>query len=359
MQKRVLTKAQFNFLEDELEYCKKTNLITSEQKNEILDHYAMKRLNFVKVILAIGSVLIGLGVLSFIASNWDAMGKLAKFLIIIGFYIGVNLASFKLQESYPKTSISLLYLGVLIYGAGIFLVGQTFNIGGDFTNAFLLWGTGILPLAFMFKDKIVYIFIHILFLIYINGSFQFNDIPYWILVVIPILYYTNIRLNNSKIGSLFNNLLLLNTIGYFMDKFNFDGLIIAFVFLGIGLLMTYLPVRINRDIVKLLGSITFGISGLFLTSHYLWDGYSLFGNGTSISIAFSIIFVIYLLLLTKKGNLISLVFICATIFRYYFDTFFDFMPKSIFFLCGGLILLAFGIYFERARNKRGGDFIEK
>jgi uncharacterized membrane protein len=166
-------------------------------------------------------------------------------------------------------------------------------------------------------------------------------------------------LNNSKIGSLFTNLLLLNTIGYLLNRYNVDGLLITFVFLGIGILMSYLPFRINRDIFKLVGSITFGIAGLFLTSHHVWDNFSVFGNGTTISIVFSIIFILYLLLQTRNGNLISLVFICATIFRYYFDTFFDFMPKSIFFLCGGLILLAFGIYFERARNKRGGDFIEK
>jgi uncharacterized membrane protein len=190
MQKRVLTKSQFNFLEDELEYCKKTSLITPEQKSEILDHYTMKSLNFVKVILVIGSVLIGLGVLSFIASNWDVMSKITKFLTIITLYIGVNAASYKLQESYPKTSRSLLYLGVLVYGAGIFLVDQTFNFGGNFTHSFFLWGIGILPLSFLFKDKIIFIFTHILFLVYINGSFRLNDMAYWILVIIPILYYT-------------------------------------------------------------------------------------------------------------------------------------------------------------------------
>jgi uncharacterized membrane protein len=359
MQKRVLTKSQFNFLEEELEYCKKSNLITLDQKNEILDHYSMRGLNFVKVILTIGCVLIGLGVLSFIASNWDAMSKIIKFLVIIAAYIGVNITSYKLQESYPKTSRSLLYLGASIYGAGIFLVGQTFNYGGNFTDAFFLWGTGILPLAFLFKDRIIFIFAHILFLVYINGSFQFNDMSYWILLILPVVYYINIHLYNSKIGTLFNNLLLLNTIGYFLEKFNLDGLFVTFVFLGIGILMSYIPIRINRDIFKLVGGLTFGIAGLFLTSHYVWDNFSVFGDGTAISIIFSVVFIIYLLLQTRKGNLISLVFICATIFRYYFDTFFDFMPKSIFFLCGGLILLAFGIYFERARNKRGGDFIEK
>jgi uncharacterized membrane protein len=253
----------------------------------------------------------------------------------------------------------LLYLGVLIFGAGIFLVGQIFNFGGDFTNAFLLWGMGIFPLALLFKDKIIFIFTHILFLVYLNGYFQLYDMPYWIVIIIPMLYYINIHLNNSKVGTLFTNILLLNTIGYLLNKYNVEGLVIAFVFLGLGLLMSYIPFKVNRSIFKLEGAITFGISGLFLTSHHIWDNFSVFGDGTFISVVFSVIFVVFLLLQTKKGSLVALVFICATICRYYFDTFYDFMPKSIFFLLGGLILLAFGTYFERLRNKRGGDFIEK
>jgi hypothetical protein len=34
------------------------------------------------------------------------------------------------------------------------------------------------------------------------------------------------------------------------------------------------------------------------------------------------------------------------------------MPKSLFFIIGGAILLAFGFYFERMRKRRGGEINE-
>ncbi|OPJ54928.1 DUF2157 domain-containing protein [Alkalithermobacter paradoxus] len=357
MKKRIVSKSQFNFLEDELEFHKKQNIITSDQKNEILSQYALARINFVKIVLVIGAILVGLGVLSFIASNWDKINKISKFLIIIGMYIGVNGASFKLLKEYPKTSKSLLYLGIMIYGAGIFLVGQIFNYGGDFPNAFLLWGIGILPCALLFKEEIIFIFSHILFLVYLNGHFNFYDIPYLIILIIPLMYYLNIYFDNFKIGTFFNNLILLNSILYFLKKYNVDDLYVTWIFFGVGTYMYYGNIRLNRFIFKLQGIIVLGISGLALTSPYIWSRFDIFSNGKAISIAFAIVFVGFMLTLAKSGSLLSIVFICATILRYYFDTLYDFLPKSIFFIIGGVILLAFGNYFERMR-KKGGDLVE-
>lgn len=358
MEKRKINKSKFSFLEEELEYLKKEALITVDQKNEILDRYILNRLNFIKVLLVIGSVLIGLGILSFIASNWKELNKMTKFLIVIGLYLSANICSFKIQDKYEKTSKSLLYLGTLIYGSGIFLVAQMFNYGGHFSNAFLLWGLGVLPLAYIFKDKIIFIFSHILFLIYLNGGFGLYDVSYWIVVITPALYYINSYLRNPKEGTFFNNLVLLNAVGYFLEKSNLDGLYITGIFLIIGATTYYIPFKINDKVFKIIGSITFGISGLILTGPYVWDNLKIFKDGVSISIIFAVIYFLYLLMLTRKGNLISLIFICFTMLRYYFDTFYDFMPKSLFFIIGGIILLGFGHYFERIRNKNGGDFIE-
>lgn len=359
MNKRYLSKQQINFLEEELNFWEKEKIISKDEKIKIIDLYAIKHVSFVKVILIIGAILLGLGVLSFIASNWDKINKISKFLIIILLYLGVNISSYRLRENYPKTSQSLLYLGVLVFGSGMFLVGQIFNFGGDFTTAFLLWSIGIIPISIFFKDENVFIFTHILFLIYLNGSFRLYDTSYFIIAIVPLLYYMNTFLKNSKLGTLFNNLVFFNTIGYFLNNSNIDGIFIAWIFLIIGFLMYYAPIKLNREIFKLEGILTLGISGLFLTIPDIWSKLTMFGNGKIISITFSICFIIYLFTLVKKGSLLGIVFICATIFRFYFDTLYDFMPKSMFFVIGGLVLIGFGYYFERMRNKKGGDFIEK
>ncbi|WFD10356.1 DUF2157 domain-containing protein [Tepidibacter hydrothermalis] len=360
MKKRKISKNRLNFLEEELEFMKKENLISPEQKIDIIDNYDIVRLNFVRIILTIGAILVGLGIISFIASNWNYISKITKVFMIIGSYIGFNILSYKLENKYPKTSKSFLYIGALIYGAGIFLIGQIFHYEGHFSKAFLFWGVGIIPLALLFKDKLVFIFSHVFLLVYLMNSYNLDYLSYFIILIIPVLYYINNHLGNSKVGTFFNNLVLLSTVLYFLGNYNVDEFYTTVVFLIIGLFMYYGKVNVNRDIFKIQGLIVFGISGLILTSPYIWEeSFKFIKSGVTISLIFSLLYVLYLFHETNKGNLISLIFICITIIRYYFDTFYDFMPKSMFFITSGAILLLFGHYFERMRNKRGGEFIEK
>jgi uncharacterized membrane protein len=360
MEKKQISKSDLNFLQGELKFWEKNNIIDQPKQAEILSLYETSSLNFIKIILAIGSVLIGLGILSFFASNWDVMSKLTKFLLIVFLYIGSNAVSFLLQHKYPKTSTSLLYLGVLIYGAGIFLIGQMFNYGGNFnTLAFLLWGAGILPFAYLFKEKIIFIFSNVLFLIYINNLFAKSGTSYWLLILVPLLYYINYTLDNFEIGTFFNNLVLLNAIGYYLGELDLEGFYITLIYMAIGFVLYYAPIKTNSGTHKFIGLMTIGVSGLFLTDKSLWDNFKVFGDGITASIVFSVAFVLFLFNMLRKGLLLPLVFICGVILKFYFDTFYDFMSKSVFFIIGGVILILFGFYFERLRNKKGADVYEK
>ncbi len=343
-----------NFLAEQMEHWQQDGLISEEAGSAILQRYSVRSLNFVKVVLTIGALLVGLGILSFIASNWDVMSKLVKFIIIIGLYVGVNGAGYLTMDKYPKTGRSLIYLGVLTYGAGIFLIGQIFNLGGNFSNAFLLWGAGILPFAWLYKDMIIYTFAQVILLVFVISSFDMGWWNVWILPVVPGLYVMNTQMDDSRAGTFFNNLVLFAAMGYFLNKLDTDGLVAAGLFLVLGALMYVVRLPYNQDIFKFQGGLCFGISGLFITGKGLWSHYAMFGDGIAASIIFSVLFVILLLAYVRTGSLMALVFVCATILRFYFDTFFDFMPKSFFFIIGGLILLGFGFYFERLRNMKGG-----
>lgn len=343
-----------HFLAEQTKYWQQDGLISEETGSAILQRYNVRSLNFVKVVLTIGALLVGLGILSFIASNWDAMSKLVKFIIIVALYAGVNAAGYVTMERYPKTGRSLIYLGVLTYGAGIFLVGQMFNLGGNFSNAFLLWGAGVLPLAWLYKDMIIYIFAQVILLQFVFSSFQMGWWNLWILPVIAGLYAMNTRMDDSRAGTFFNNLMLFAGLGYFLNKLDADGLMAAGLYLLLGALMYTVRIPYNREVFRFQGSLCFGIAGLFITGKNLWSHYEMFGDGITASIVFAVLFVLLLLGYVRTGSLVALVFVCATILRFYFDTFFDFMPKSFFFIIGGLILLGFGFYFERLRNMKGG-----
>lgn len=355
MERRKINKSKLQFLREELDIYTAKEIITSEQHNEILDLYEESTgLNFIKVLLVVGSILIGLGILSFIASNWQAIGRILKFFIVV-FACGASYYSgYKLDNKYPKTARSLIYLSILIYGSGIFLIGQMFNYGGNFTNAFLMWTIGILPMAFVLKDEYILLFAHVLTLVYLNGHFRFRDIPIISILLIGGFYFLNRYFKNSKLITFFTNIISINLILYLCHRYNIEGTYTLGILLVVGLLMYYIPIAINREIFRIQGSIVFGMSGLLLTLRDVWNDLYYIGNPDFTSIIFAIIYIVFLLFLTKKGNLISLVFICITIFRYYSDTFYDFMPKSLFFIIGGLILLGFGYYFEKMRKKLGG-----
>ncbi len=354
MNKQEITKAHMHFLKEEMDLWRREGLIEEDTASAILECYSVRTLNFVKVVLTIGALLVGLGILSFIASNWAIMSKLAKFTVIIGFYAVVNGLGYKMMEKYPKTGRSLIYLGCLIYGAGIFLIGQMFNLGGGFQDAFLLWGAGLLPMAWLYRDMIIYIAAQILLLVFVIGCYEFGWWNLWIFVVIPALYLINAQMGQTRVGTFFNNLVLYAGVGYVLMKMDVSGLVAATVFLILGAAMYMVKLPFNREIFKFQGSLCFGIAGLFLTGKDLWSHYAVFGDGIAVSIAFAVLFVVLLLGYVRNGNLVALVFVCGTILRFYFDTFFDFMPKSFFFIIGGLILLGFGFYFERMRGRKGG-----
>ncbi len=104
----------------------------------------------ISIITVIGAVLIGAGVFSFIAANWDGMSKALKVIIILISLIGVDSLGWYLREKkgYAKSGGALYLLGGIIYGAGIFLVGQIFNIRLNWPDAYMLWMLGTLIMAF-------------------------------------------------------------------------------------------------------------------------------------------------------------------------------------------------------------------
>lgn len=363
--RRIISKTKFHFLSEEFSYLKNMGLISEDQLRSINNSYEIRpHLGFVSIMLIIGALLLGLGILTFVASNWRFLGKASKFSIIIILFCLSNITSYGLSENYPRTSLSFMYISVLTYGAGIFLVAQIFNYGGEFTNAFLLWSVGILPYIILFRDKLLFILCDTFLIIYVIGQFNFNTIPFLIFVLCPMVYYINRKINFGEIASFFNNSLLILTILYFLDRYVHNFTVNSIIFLIIGLLMFYFPVKIHRDVFRLQGNIIYCVSGLLLTFPQNWSGFWVNlkilneSSYTYISTGFAIALLIFLLFQTKNKNLISLIAIFVIIIRYYFDTFYSFMPKSLFFILGGVILLGFGYYFERVRRFRGGNYEE-
>jgi len=104
----------------------------------------------INIIVTIGAVLVGAGIFSFIAANWVGMTKPLKISIILVLMILSYGAGWYLQEKskLQKTSSALFLLGSIIYGAGIFLIAQMFNVRVNWPDGFVLWMLGTIAMGF-------------------------------------------------------------------------------------------------------------------------------------------------------------------------------------------------------------------
>lgn len=113
------------------------------------------RNSFLMILVGLGSILIGLGVITFVAANWQLLPRVAKVLLLLSLFIGVNVAGFYLWkqpiEAQQRRGHGLLLLGALILGANMGLMGQMFHISAPFYQLLLAWGIGVLAMAYSLR----------------------------------------------------------------------------------------------------------------------------------------------------------------------------------------------------------------
>ncbi|MDR7001260.1 DUF2157 domain-containing protein [Neobacillus niacini] len=354
MTKRKVKRNEFEFLKRELQYLEDSETIPRGKAKEIQELYRVEeKLSFTQTLLYVGSILIGVGILSFIASNWSEIGKTVKFLFILCLYLGCIFAGYKMEKSLPKTARSFYYLGVMVFGAGIFLIGQMFHFGGSFQGAFLWWSIGILPLAWVLRDKWI-LFVSALFtLIYMMDEpfLQGDRIPIWTILLIASIYVLNEKIGFSRAVGFVNGLQQLvfisTVITFFIGGDDESLYLYGLIYLVLGIALILRRARI-RDVYVFLGHLIHGIAALMLSFENVWPS-----SIDWVYIPFSILYLIFVLYLVNRGSLFSIVILCGLIFRFYIDLSFDFLPKSLVFIIGGLLLLTFGFYFEKQRKKGG------
>jgi uncharacterized membrane protein len=97
---------------------------------------------------SLGAVLVGLGVILFVASHWDSMGPLTRSLVLIATYLVSVAAAYATQKrGFSLLSESLWFLATLVLGADIFLIGQLFNFTLTFWQGPFLWCIGAVSMG--------------------------------------------------------------------------------------------------------------------------------------------------------------------------------------------------------------------
>ena len=96
------------------------------------------------VVLAIslGGLLLGAGVLLFVAAHWDTLSPGARFGLVLLLVALFHVAGAFTAERFSVLSTTLHAVGTISLGAGIFLAGQIFNLQEHWPGGLLLWALG-------------------------------------------------------------------------------------------------------------------------------------------------------------------------------------------------------------------------
>ncbi|RXZ82212.1 DUF2157 domain-containing protein [Paenibacillaceae bacterium] len=145
------------WLEKEAPGWVKQEIINEAQANKLLALYD-ERKHAAGLLPILGSILVTLGLLTFVAANWQYIspGMRLAFLVIVmtGFYAG---GEWLQRRGAEKLGIALTGIGVASFGGALLLIYQTFHIMDYHVTAFLLWGIAAIVCAFVYRSGFLYV----------------------------------------------------------------------------------------------------------------------------------------------------------------------------------------------------------
>lgn len=391
------------------------NLITKDVADVLLARYPVKGTQgaIITIMTILGSVLVGLGALLFIGANWYQLGPVCKLAMIFTAIVAAHAAGwyFRFEPgNRPKLGTALLLLGSLFYGAGIWLVAQIFNLESNFSDGLLLWALGTALSACVTKVSALGVLANVLgsaWLLSNNPSSAYSPlgsdmlrfavvtafsmvISYmtrspWSMAfgLIGSAMWVGLQSGTERFGLLAWGATLYG--GYLWHKRSWQLFEKPFMYVGV-----------TSTLLALL-CLTFNDHGTFLSSVQLdrlamlvcvaLGGLAAPSLGEKktppeVAAAFVVTMAAYLIacipsetgrMLLYNANVLAalvllavaglrrlhsialvnltVVFFVFFIIARYFDMFFSMLDRSVFFVMGGIVLLAAGSFAERSRRK--------
>lgn len=378
-------------------------IITEEQLEKILATYTKKDSSVVIILFAI--LLTGLGVFTFMLSEWAQVPHISRTMVMIAFIVGLYILGDILFRKYSTMlGISFIVLGYIIFGASLLLTINIYEI--EIYNAwpYIIWSVLGLLLYFIYEHKLLFVvgiivttigqaysglefesFNIILLLVLVLGfghfvyhhanvlfgyvfgmgfalqMFELTVIEsqqyYWMLVYLLVLYVVGELMPNDVLKTAFKNSSLLGVFIFSMyqtfllqDEFFWSDIEYQFSFfvgwIGLMGLACLLMSRKNQQ-YEWLDYI------LFLPVFFMPFSYFV---GLICMFIFSIgwLFIGYRIESHEKVMIGTIGFLLSTLTAYT-QYAWDVMNKSLFFFVGGILLFVIGFYLEKQRRKISED----
>jgi uncharacterized membrane protein len=383
-------------LEVEVKTWEQDGTITREQSQTILSKYVVVSPLYGKLVVIVatlGAILAGVGIILFVSANWQEIPRIGKLvllivLVLVTYFIGYWL---KYERDFPRIGGALIFVGTMVFGAAIFLVGQQYHMPVDDPKLLTWWFLGVIPLAYFTRSRAI---LTLAILAALGGlgyktANWMEGVRYGQYAVFA--FYLVLGSAVYTIGSIHN---WFERLKLYTSRYQIFGLILVF---GVLYVLSFKGFYWDRTIDRFDASqlptqfiITFSIAAavavicaLYSLLRYLKDKqlsgmyysdllaaivltavgylalylpfsspatYAVIFNVVMFALVFGLLFIGYLREVQYLVNL-ALVFFGLGVIGRYFDLTWELLPRSVFFVVGGFLLLVGGWLLERLRRK--------
>jgi uncharacterized membrane protein len=390
-------------LPDELERWQRDGILGPAQTRRIASLYGLaappggfagSQGRMAAIVGVLGALLAGIGVILFVASNWEHIDRFVRLVILLTTLVGVSGGAVWLTaHEHPRIGAALHFLAALVFGANIFLVAQTYHVNAGEPGLLAFWAAGAFLLAYAARSRpamVLSILVSVLWLILQLVDWRIDRLG--IGLVIGVGAFIPFGLLFFGLGELQRG---YRRTAAFAATFTVLGALVAF---AAPLVFSYAwfwedVVNGAREAAPAGGSATslYVTVALFSAAALALAGWravrggkaGLVQAGGSAVLLASLLLVIYhplrrpedyafvfnvlllagvlwlivLGLMTHREGLINvaLTYFVLLTFSRYFDFFFSLLDRSLAFIGAGVLLLAGGFILERSRRALMGS----
>ncbi len=357
-------------------------LISEELASTLFTDYIqeqkrVRKRNFQVLLYSLGAILIGLGVLSFVASNiWQLLllfdAPISRvigmtLLTTITFYFGNKFLYVKKRVLFGN---ALILMATIFIGGTYAVIGQAYNSEANSSGLFLLWFISVAPVAYLLKlptvNKLSMLLLTAWFILFNIENTNSNYTLFFIPAIIGAFFYTLSKAPFIK-----------NKYTAFVNDYEIFGIQTIFLSLLV-MVVAYHEVKSDLSIYYLIGTLILLIANIYVLS-------TLKGNITNkLEQIFTVAFLLFMVLLlavnineyligivthaltisliaisykegyvqeNAKALIVAGNWLIAYIAITYFRFSWSFLDKTTFFIIGGVILITIARLLERQRKK--------
>jgi uncharacterized membrane protein len=209
-------------------------IISAEQLTQIQKMYEHKRTSLALLPL-LASILIGLGILTFIAANWQWLLPEYRIGIMLVIMLAFYGGGFRLyQKEQPALGISLIALGLVSFGSSLILIGQTYQLVTHHTGTFVIWAIAGIAFTYLFRNA--FLFIISLLILHIAQVYSLSVLSsfswlVFILILGPLGYFAW-KYRTALLSWLYTASLILQSVFLITDE-NWGNVSIFVCFIGL------------------------------------------------------------------------------------------------------------------------------